>query len=64
MSWSITLRPGDTLTINGARLSVDGTTRLKLHDQAHVILPDGRVFEPKIENDEIQKDSPGALPTL
>ncbi len=55
MAWSITLRPGDFLSVNGVRLSVEATARLRLHDQAHVILPDGRAFEPKMD-DAVQKE--------
>jgi hypothetical protein len=43
--WIIQIKPGETLTVNGARLAFPKGAKVCLLDQARVVLPDGRVRE-------------------
>lgn len=47
MAWCIDIKAGKTITINGAAMTFSNNVTLFLHTQSHVILPNGKVVEPK-----------------
>jgi flagellar biosynthesis regulator FlbT len=46
MSLYVELKPGQTPSINGARLTVERRVKITLLDQATVVLPNGTVKPP------------------
>ena len=49
MAWKISLKRDEMIEINGARMVFDRPVGLVLLDQARVVLPSGKVVEPKTE---------------
>lgn len=49
MAWKINLKRDEIIEINGARMLFDRNVGMVLLDQSRVVLPSGRVVEPKAE---------------
>lgn len=47
MAWKINLKFGEQIEINGAVMTFDRNVCLILHNQSHVVLPSGKIVEPK-----------------